>query len=160
MLVQRRIIPYCGKAKSTRKSDSKRNCSPHTAYGKYGHFNPWQEYHPVSYHQSLITQCYVALHLRRTVTSTAPLQKSKNSCKKCKTCILFPPRNPAVCLKLYELQYASTDWLGSISHTSTEYNILILTNGQAVAICCIKQILSVKQTKYMASAYSALSLKI
>lgn len=66
----------------------------------------------------------------------------------------------AVCLRFCELQYISTDWLGSISYTLTEYNILILTNGQAVAICCIKQILIVNQTKYTVNIYSALSLKI
>jgi hypothetical protein len=64
-----------------------------------------------------------------------------------------------VCLRLCELQYISTDWLRSVSHTLTEYNILIRTNGQALAICCIKQILTVNQTKYMISVYSALGLK-
>jgi len=38
-------------------------------------------------------------------------------------------------------------------------NILILTNGHAVAICCIKQTLTVTHTKYMVSVNSALSMK-
>jgi len=57
------------------------------------------------------------------------------------------------------MQYISTDWLGSISHSLTEYNALILTNGQAVEICCIKQTVTVIQTKYMVSVHSALSLR-
>jgi hypothetical protein len=143
--MQSRTIPYFSKADSTQKSYSKCNCNPHTASGNYAHFNSWREDHPVSNHLSLITQCDAAPHPRRRETSTAPLQKPKNSYNRWKPAPSLHQEilqsHFTVCLRLCELQYISTDWLGSISHTLTEYNLLILTNGQAVAICCIKQIL-------------------